>query len=93
MSGNRRAPVALSHRIQGGTVEVRIGIKDSPRELTLETDQPASEVRQLVEDAIGADTALITLTDSKGHQFLIATSSIAYMELGGETTRKVGFIS
>lgn len=74
-------------------MEVRIGIKDSPRELTLETDQAAADVRKLVEEAISGDAALVALTDSKGNQFLIATRSIAYVELGGETTRKVGFIS
>lgn len=74
-------------------MEVRIGIKDSPRELTLETEQTAAEVRQLIEDATASDAALVTLVDAKGHQFLIATRSIAYVELGGETTRKVGFIS
>lgn len=74
-------------------MEVRIGIKDSPRELSLETEQTAGEVRKLVEEAIAGDTALISLTDVKGHQFLVATRSIAYLELGGETTRKVGFIS
>lgn len=74
-------------------MEVRIGIKDSPRELTLETNQAAADVRKLVEDAITGDAALVSLTDAKGSQFLIATRSIAYVELGGETTRKVGFIS
>ncbi|WP_017793802.1 DUF3107 domain-containing protein [Leucobacter salsicius] len=74
-------------------MEVRIGIKDSPRELTLETDQAAADVRKLVEEAISGDAPLVALTDAKGNQFLIATRSIAYVELGGETTRKVGFIS
>lgn len=74
-------------------MEVRIGIKDSPRELTLETDQAAADVRKLVEEAITSAAPLVSLTDAKGNQFLIATNSIAYVELGGETARKVGFIS
>lgn len=74
-------------------MEVRIGIKDSPRELTLETDQAAADVRSLIEEAITSAAPLVSLTDAKGNQFLIATNSIAYVELGGETARKVGFIS
>lgn len=74
-------------------MEVRIGIKDSPRELTFETDATAAEVRKQIEDAIATDAALVELTSEKGNQYLIATRSIAYVELGGEAARKVGFIS
>lgn len=74
-------------------MEVRIGIKDSPRELTFETDQAAADVRALIEAAITNDAPLVTLTSEKGHQYLVATRSIGYVELGGETARKVGFIS
>jgi hypothetical protein len=63
-------------------VEVRIGIKHSPRELSFETESTADEVR-----------ALIALADVKGRQYLVDTESIAYIELGGEGGRKVGFIS
>ncbi|MBP1324812.1 hypothetical protein JOF28_000044 [Leucobacter exalbidus] len=74
-------------------MEVRIGIKDSPRELTFETTSTASEVRTLVEEALTSGAALVSLTDVKGNQFLVATGSISFVELGGEATRKVGFIS
>lgn len=74
-------------------MEVRIGIKDSPRELAFETASTASEVRTLVGEAISSGAALVSLTDVKGHEFLIAAGSISFVELGGETSRKVGFIS
>lgn len=74
-------------------MEVRIGIKDSPREISLETEQSAADVRAAVEAALVNGAPLVSLTDAKGSQFLVVASSIAYVELGGETPRKVGFIS
>ncbi|WP_449281574.1 DUF3107 domain-containing protein [Leucobacter sp.] len=74
-------------------MEVRIGIKHSPRELSFETDSTADEVRALVEDAVAKDAALIALADTKGRQYLVDAESISYIELGGEGSRKVGFIS
>lgn len=74
-------------------MEVRIGIKDSPRELTFETNADAGDVRKSVEDAISSNAPLITFTDAKGSEYLIATQSFSYIELGGENARRVGFVS
>ncbi|MFA5605565.1 MAG: DUF3107 domain-containing protein [Leucobacter sp.] len=74
-------------------MEVRIGIKHSPRELAFETASTADEVRALVENAIADESTLLALADSKGRQYLVDTDSIAYIELGGDGGRKVGFIS
>lgn len=73
-------------------MEVRIGIKHSPRELSFDTDTPADEVRGLIEKAVADDAALITLSDTKGRQYLVDTDSISYVEIGAESGRKVGFI-
>lgn len=72
-------------------MEVRIGIKHSPRELSFETEAAADEVRALIEQA--TDSAFVVLTDVKGRQYLVDTESITYVELGGDAGRKVGFIS
>ena len=75
-------------------MEVRIGIIHSPREINFETNQSAEEVRSALEAALAeGKQPLVSLTDSKGKQFLIPTASIAYVELGGDSARKVGFIS
>ena len=74
-------------------MEIRIGIKHSPRELTFDTDTSADDVRSAVESAISNDAPLVALSDVKGHHYLVHTASIAYVELGGEGGRKVGFIS
>lgn len=74
-------------------MDVRIGITHSPRELSFETDAKADEVRAAVETAITKGEPLLSLSDSKGKQFLVPTATIAYVELGGDGARKVGFVS
>ena len=74
-------------------MEVRIGIAQSPRELSFETGQSAESVRDLFERAGGDGSKLVTLSDSKGKQFLVNIDSISYVEFGGESGRKVGFVS
>jgi len=75
-------------------VEVRIGIIQSPREINFETDAAAAEVRQALEAALSeGKQPLVSFTDNKGKQFLVPTASIAYVELGGDASRRVGFVS
>lgn len=74
-------------------MEIRIGIKHAPRELAFDTDTSADEVRGLVESAIAEDKALLALSDTKGRQYFIDTDSIAYIEVGGDGSRRVGFVS
>ncbi|QIK62262.1 DUF3107 domain-containing protein [Leucobacter viscericola] len=74
-------------------MEVRIGIKHSPRELSFETDSTADELRALIQEAAAKDGGLVALSDSKGKQYLVDAGSITYVEFGGDAGRKVGFIS
>ena len=75
-------------------MEVRIGIIQSPREISFETDQAADELRSTVEAALTeGKQPLVSFTDTKGKQYLVPTASIAYLEIGGDNGRKVGFIN
>ncbi len=74
-------------------MEIRIGIKHSPRELTFESDATPDDVRATIDSAISEGQAFLTLTDSKQREYYVATKSISYIEFGGEISRKVGFIS
>ncbi len=75
-------------------MEVRIGIVQSPREINFETDAAPDEVRAVLESALAeGKQPLVSFTDSKGKQYLVPTASIAYVELGGDSGRKVGFVS
>lgn len=73
-------------------MEVRIGIKQSPREITFETNTAAEELRSLVQDAV-RDGGLVALSDTKGREYLVSADSVAYVEFGSETGRRVGFVS
>lgn len=78
---------------KGTTVEIRIGIINAPRELSFETDQTASEVNGKVSAAITGGSPVLELSDNRGAQFLVPTSAIAYVQLGAEETRRVGFVA
>jgi len=72
-------------------VEVKIGIKDTPRELVVSSGQSAEEVESLVADALKADDRVFRLTDDKGRKFLVPSDRIAYVEIAPSDVRKVGF--
>lgn len=72
-------------------MEVKIGIKDTPRELVVSSGQSAEEVETLVADALKADDGLFRLTDEKGRKFIVPADRIAYVEIAPTDARKVGF--
>jgi hypothetical protein len=72
-------------------VEVKIGVADSPRELSFNSAQTPSEVEQHITDALASDSGVLALTDEKGRRFLVQTSKIAYVEIGAADVRRVGF--
>jgi hypothetical protein len=74
-------------------VDIRIGITNSPREISFETSQTAAEVEKVVGDALDGSKSFVTLADSKGKTYVVPTASLAYVEIGNEESRKVGFVS
>lgn len=74
-------------------MDVKIGIKHSPRELTFDSAQGASDIYATVDQAIASGSKLIKFNDSKGRVFVVPTDSLAYVEIGAEESRRVGFIS
>ncbi|OBI97439.1 ATP-binding protein [Mycobacterium sp. 1465703.0] len=77
--------------MEGVTVEVKIGITESPRELVLASAQTPGEVEELVSTALSDGSGLLRLSDERGRRFLIHTSKIAYVEIGIADARRVGF--
>jgi hypothetical protein len=73
------------------SVEVKIGVTDSPRELSFNSAQTPSEVEKLITDALGQDSGVLALTDEKGRRFLVQAKRIAYVEIGAADMRRVGF--
>ena len=74
-------------------MDISIGIINSPRELSFESDQSAADVEKAVLDAIDGGAKLIRLVDSKGNVYLVPVSTVAYVEVGSEASRRVGFVA
>jgi hypothetical protein len=72
-------------------VEVKIGVADSPRELTVSTADSPDEVEALVVEAMRNSQGMLTLVDDKGRRYMVPTSKVAYVEIGPADSRRVGF--
>jgi Protein of unknown function (DUF3107) len=73
------------------TVEVKIGISDSPRELVVNSNQTPDEVEALVTAALSAEGGVLTLLDEKGRKLLVQANKVAYVEIGPAAAGRVGF--
>lgn len=72
-------------------MEVKIGIADSSRELTVSSDQTPDEVQELVDEALSSADGLLRIADDKGRRYVVRGSQIAYVEIAPEDVRRVGF--
>ena len=73
-------------------MEVKIGIENSAREMTVDTNQTRDEVEKLVTAAL-KDGSLIELTDTRGRAIMVPGSKVTYVEIGGGVAGQVGFRS
>ncbi|MEA4944164.1 MAG: DUF3107 domain-containing protein [Propionicimonas sp.] len=71
-------------------MEIKVGIQHVQREITVESDASAAEVEAELRKAL-SDETILTLTDAKGRKVLVPVGKIAYVDLGQEHTRPVGF--
>jgi len=71
-------------------VEVKIGIQMAARELVVETDASAEQIKQALMAAV-AENKLFVVTDSKGGTILVPGDKIAYVELDQAEQRRIGF--
>ena len=71
-------------------MEIKIGVQDTPRELSFETDSSADEISAAVEAAV-ASGSLLRLVDDRDRTILVPGSKISYVELGASAKGKVGF--
>ena len=74
-------------------MEVKIGIQSIPRELVVETDATEEEIERDLAAALSGkgDSALLVLSTLKGGKVLIPADKIAFVEFGGDQSRRVGF--
>jgi hypothetical protein len=74
-------------------MDIRIGIRDSGREISFESAQTAREVESAVAAVLEGGAKVLKLTDNKGRRFIVPTEALGYVEIGAEEARRVGFIA
>ena len=72
-------------------MEVKIGVQYAAREIVLESSQSAEEVESAVGAALDGSAKLLKLTDEHGRKVLVPAERLAYVEIGEQAARKVGF--
>jgi hypothetical protein len=72
-------------------MEVKVGVKGVARELVVETDLTPEEVAALVRGCASESEAMFDLADSKGRRVLVPADKLAYVEIGEQEARRVGF--
>ena len=71
-------------------MEIKVGIQHVNREVVVETTETAAAVEAAFSEAVDSQ-GVFTLVDERGRRVLIPSSKIAYVDLGEEHARKVGF--
>jgi hypothetical protein len=74
-------------------VDIRIGIANSPREISFESSQSSAEVEKIVAQALDSDSKFVKLADDKGKIYIVPTVSLSYVEVGSEESRRIGFVA
>lgn len=73
-------------------MEIRIGVADSPKEISLEVQDEVEALTKRIEDSLAQDGAVLWLVDEKGKRVGVPAGRLAYIEIETETTpRSVGF--
>ncbi|HEX9260238.1 MAG TPA: DUF3107 domain-containing protein [Acidimicrobiales bacterium] len=75
-------------------MDIRIGVTQAPRELTLEMDDDTDRdaLRALIDGTLADDDKVLWLTDKRGRAVGIPAKKVAYIELGPvDGERRIGF--
>ena len=72
-------------------MEVRIGVQNANRELTIDTVLDADGVQDAVTTAL--DGGVLALADAKGRRIVVPGDKLAYVDISTSTTGQVGFRS
>lgn len=71
-------------------MEIKIGIVNSPREISLETPDTPDEVQSAVLAGLSEGGA-VQFRDAKGRQLIVAADKLSYVDIGEPSQRRVGF--
>ncbi|MGP3968022.1 DUF3107 domain-containing protein [Streptomyces sp. 6N223] len=72
-------------------MEIKIGVQHTPREIVLESGQSPEEVESQIAEAFSGSGKLLTLVDERGRKVIVPADRVAYVEIGEQVQRRVGF--
>lgn len=76
-------------------MDIRIGITQAPRELSIEMNDDVAlrdALKADIDKALKGELTTLWVTDKKGRDIAIAASKIAYIEVGtGDDAKRIGF--
>lgn len=72
-------------------MEVKIGVLHAPREIVLESGERPDDIEAAVSKALQASDGLLSLVDERGRRVLVPADRIAYIEIGPQLERRIGF--
>ena len=72
-------------------MEVKIGVQHASREIVVDSDLSHDKIIESVRSALTDNDGVFVLADAKGRTVMIPVEKLAYVEVGEETARKVGF--
>ena len=73
-------------------MEVKIGVQNVAREITIDTTLDSDAVEKAVSAAL-ADGGVLALSDAKGRRVVVPGTSLAYVDISTSVTGTVGFRS
>jgi hypothetical protein len=74
-------------------VEIRIGILNTARELSFESADSAASIEAAVAAAVSGTAPFLKLSDDAGKVYLVPSATLAFVEIGDEKVRRVGFVA
>jgi len=73
-------------------MEVKIGVQNASRELTIDTTLDADGIEKAVTAAL-KDGGVLALTDAKGRRIVVPGEKLAYVDISTSVSGQVGFRS
>ena len=73
-------------------MEVKIGVQNASRELTVEVEESTEDLERMIGEAVASD-GVLALSDTKGRRVIVPVAKLAYVEIGHGVAGQVGFRS
>ncbi|WP_221585235.1 DUF3107 domain-containing protein [Microbacterium sp. G2-8] len=73
-------------------MDIRIGMMNTGRELTFASDETPEAITTRIDEAI-ENAKTLSFTDVKGRTYVVPASALAFVEIGSEEARRVGFVA